>query len=392
MKRLIPLLLLFLLALLLAGCKGLYPNEYLYQAEHEAPYAYKEVVTTVAETKSPPPEAADYYELRSIVRSFVLEGTEHGQIRITDYDGDLEQDLRRVSRYLISEDPISSYAADYINCEREETSYGWLVRVDAVYRRSANEIASIRSVRGRDAAQQAMFSALRELQSSVTLQISGYVREDFAALLTDYCLQHPEALPEIPKISVAVYPDSGNVRVVEIHFIYQSDRETLRGMKTETESNLSSAYSYIRYSRTDQRKLQLLYSYFTNRFSYTVAKSGANPYTLLCQGVSDSRSFASIVRYLCELDGIEARLVSGHKNGLIWYWNIVRLEDRWVHLDYQTDVTAGEGLHLYSDDEMKQYSWDMTKYPACEPVQPEESEPLPTEETETTATAEPTGP
>ena len=375
MRRLIPIV---LLLLLLAGCRGLYPNEYLYQAEHEAPYAYKEVETAAAETQAALPEASDYYELRSIVRSFVLKGIEHGQVRITDYNGDLEQDLRLVPRYLTSQDPISSYATDYITCEREETDYGWLIRVDAVYRRSANEIASIRSVRGREAALQAGCSALRELQGSVTLQISGYVREDFAALLTDYCLQHPEELPEVPEISVAVYPDSGNVRVVEIHFVYQSDRETLRSMKAETESNLSSAYSYIRYASSDQRKLQLLYSYFINRFPYTVVKSGANPFTLLCQGTSDSRSFASIVRYLCERAGIEAYLVSGHRNGYIWYWNIVRLGERWVHIDYQTDVLTGMGLHLYSDEDMNYYSWDQTEYPVCGPEKTEESE-LPTE-------------
>ena len=369
MKGLI--LLLLAVCLMLTACRGLYPTEYLYQAEHEAPYAVKEVETTIAATEPPLPIAADYYELRDLIRSFVLEGTEHGQIRISSYTGDLEQDLRRVTRYLTDQDPISSYATDYISCEREETEEGWMIQVDAVYRRSANEIASIRSVRGREAALQAMYFALRELQSSVTLQISGYVREDFVAALTNYCLQHPDDLPEVPTISVSIYPDNGNVRVVEVHFVYQNDKETLRGMKAEIESNLSAAYNYIRYSRSDQQKLQLLYSYFINRFSYTAAKSGVNPYTLLCQGISDSRSFASVVSYLCSWVGIDSRLVRGHKDGLVWYWNVVCLEDRWVHLDYQTDVLAGDGLHLYSDLEMVNYSWDLSEVPACEPALPE---------------------
>ena len=49
MKRIIPIL---LLLLLLAGCKGLYPDEYISVEEHEAPFAYKE--TTLASTEAPP--------------------------------------------------------------------------------------------------------------------------------------------------------------------------------------------------------------------------------------------------------------------------------------------------------------------------------------------------
>ena len=40
MKRIIPIL---LLLLLLAGCKGLYPDEYISVEEHEAPFAYKSI-------------------------------------------------------------------------------------------------------------------------------------------------------------------------------------------------------------------------------------------------------------------------------------------------------------------------------------------------------------
>ncbi|MBQ2619345.1 MAG: hypothetical protein IJG08_07690, partial [Oscillospiraceae bacterium] len=49
MKRIIPIL---LLLLLLAGCKGLYPDEYISVEEHEAPFASQ--ATTLASTDAPP--------------------------------------------------------------------------------------------------------------------------------------------------------------------------------------------------------------------------------------------------------------------------------------------------------------------------------------------------
>lgn len=380
MKRFLPAL---LLILLLAGCGDLYPNEYLYQAEHAAPYAFQETTSTVEETEAPLPEAGEYYQLRNILRSFVLDGTEHGQVLVRNYNGDLEQDLRLMVRYLTEQDPVSAYATDYISCERREAEDGWLIQMDAVYRRSVSEISSIRSVRGREAALQAMRTALREMQSSVTLQVSGYVQEDFAKQLTDYCLMHPEEIPEIPEITTAVYPDWGNVRVVEVHFVYQNDRETQRSRKAETESNLSAAYNYIRYARSDLRKLQLLYSYFTSRFPDQELKAGATVYTLLCQGEGDSRSFASVVRYLCERAGMEAYLVLGEREDAPYAWNIIRLEDRFVHVDFQSDALAGEGLTLRSDAEMTGYTWDAAAYPECEdPAAPAPTEPTEAETTE----------
>ena len=144
---------------------------------------------------------------------------------------------------------------------------------------------------------------------------------------------------------------------------------------------LNSALSYFRYGRTDQRKLQLLFSYLTSRFSYAEAEEGATVYSLLCQGSGDSRCFASVVRWLCERAELEAYLVCGQRNGEPHYWNIIRLDGAWYHCDFQRDAAAGKGLRFRQDSGMKRYDWDREAYPACVPPEPEEStEPEPTEQ------------
>lgn len=384
MKRILPAL---LALLLLAGCGRINQTEYVFVGEHNTPFVIKETTEPPVEEDPVIPAASNYYELRSVLQTFITDGVEHGQLYLVDYNGDVEQDLREVVRYLSTRDPIASYAADYITCERRESGSDWLVTVSVVFRRSLGEIQSIQSVRGNEAAVEQMLEALTQQQSSVTLQISGYLREDFAETLRQYCLQHPDEIVEAPEISVSLYPDSGNVRVVEIHYVYEHDRETLRGMKAEAAAVLDSAYNYIRYAKTNTETLELLYTYLISRFDYETLDVGASVYSLLCRGTGDSFSFASVVNWLCRKAGLECWLVEGKKNGEDYCWNILSLDGRLCHVDLQTDAVAGaREPTLRTDQEMENYSWDTRAYPACLP--PEETgEPEPGDEN----TTEPSG-
>lgn len=371
MKRLLPVLL--ALSILLAGCGGLYKNEYLSLSEHDAPYALRETtVSPTMEAEPDPPTASDYYGMRAILADFVTEGVEHGEILLTDYSGDVEQDLKRVIRFLTTQDPVCAYATDFVSYERFESESGWLISFNMVFRRSTGEIAAIEPVRGNEAAVKRMLNALTQQQSSLTLQVSGYTNEDFVTRLQDYCLQHPEEIVDPPEFSVAVYPKTGNVRVVEVHYVYDNDRETLRGMRAEAQDVLNSAYSYIRYAKTDRIKLELLYSYLTSRFNYDEPAEDATVYSLLCQGRSNNRCMAAVVRYLCEKTDIPCSLVAGRKSGGIYYWNIAEVDGQYYHMDFQRDAVEKTPLQFSYETELSRaYIWDVNSYPRCLPPEPE---------------------
>lgn len=384
MKRLLPLLL--ALCLLLTGCRGIYnrlfKNEYLSLSEHDAPFALRETTEAPTEAAEPStPAAGDYYQMRSILTSFVTSGVEHGEILLTDYDGDVEQDLKRVVRFLTTQDPICAYAVDFVSYERFESEKGWRICFNMVFRRSTGEIASIEPVRGNETAVRRMREALLQQQSSLTLQVSGYTEQDFAELLENYCIQHPYEIVEPPRISVSVYPQSGNVRVVEVHYVYNNDRETLRGMRMEAEAVFNSAYSFIRYAMTDREKLELLYSYLTSRFNYTESAEGATVYSLLCQGKSSSICMTTVVRYLCEKTDLNCLTVTGRRSGEPYCWNIIEVDGRYYHLDFHRDSVDQTGLIFRTDADMPHYFWDIDKYPRCVEPEPEPEPEAPSEET-----------
>ena len=378
--------------LLLTGC-GLVQNSYLSVEEHYDPYAYHEETQPSTEPEPTEPtlqNAASYFAVKSILRGFVTEGVEHGSFLYAQSSGDVDETLRRAFNDVKTEDPIGAYAIDYMEYTRHRNGDGWLVTVDAVYRRSASEIDAIRSVRGNDAALELIHQTIDQLGTAVTLQVSGYRELDFAAEIRQYCLAHPNLVVKLPQIAVDIYPESGNVRVVELHFSYDLDRDTLRGMQSDVASVLSSAESYARYAAEDRSKLELLYTFLTTRFSYQEDREGGSVYRLLCEGVGNCESFAAVTAYLCGRIGVDCRIVEGTCRSetesdeagealtFPYVWNIVTIDGVSWHVDLQACALAGEEeCRLLLDEEMVGYEWDREAYPACNGASPsaDETEP-----------------
>ena len=245
--------------------------------------------------------------------------------------------------------------------------------MDAIYRRSAGEIAAIESVLGIDAALKRMTSALVEQENSFTLRVSGYAEEDFAAALRQYVFEHPDQIAEAPEITADVYPNRGYVRVVEVHYVYRSNHDALRRMRTEANAVLDSACAYFRYSTEPDQTVRLMYYYLNSRFHY-VQKDDASVYTLLCEGESNSFTMSSVLSYLCNQAEIPCYPVEGLKDGEPWYWNVIEFEDGFRHVDFQTQALSEGSVRFLTDDEMEGYEWDRDSVPACSLAAEDETE------------------
>ena len=73
--------------------------------------------------------------------------------------------------------------------------------MDITYRRSAAEIANIRTVRGISGATSAIAEALNNCEDSLILQITGYSSTDFVQLIADYAADNPNLVMELPQVA-----------------------------------------------------------------------------------------------------------------------------------------------------------------------------------------------
>lgn len=162
--------------------------------------------------------------------SFVRNWTEQGEIRISGYSGDLTADLTETVRYITQEDPIGAYAVDYADAELRGDAQTGTVEVSIVFRRSAAEIDAIVTVSGVNGAHAKIRQALANFDAALTLRIRSYEDADFSGYIRTYCLEHPDSAMALPEVSAAVYPETGETRILELHFTYSQPRDTLRSM------------------------------------------------------------------------------------------------------------------------------------------------------------------
>lgn len=344
--------------LLLSGCSIL-NNSYYSITPHQDR-------TAAIEPESSP--VSNYSQLRARVELLVSRGAESGLIYCADYPAErLESDVEQIIRYVMDEHPIGAYALDSVDFEVGTKGGQMAVVLECNYLHTRAEILQIRSVADMDAAEDMICKAVEACEAGIVLQVMDYTPEDILLLVENYAAEHPELVMEIPQVNVGVYPDSGDVRVMEIQFSYQTGRDVLRGMQKQVEPLFASAALYVSEDAADFVKYSQLYSFLMERFDYEIATSITPAYSLLRHGVGDSKAFATVYAGICNRVGLECMVVSGTRDGEAWYWNMVCDSTEYFHVDLLRCHEDGGYRERY-DAEMVGYVWDYASYPVCEPV------------------------
>ena len=304
----------------------------------------------------------NYAELRGALIGMIDSGAERALFSLAEYPREeVPEDLQRAVAYAREIYPVGAYAVESIDYNFGTGLGASALSVDITYRRSRAKIESIRTVRWISGAKKEVEDALDQIADSLVLQIAGYQETDFGAIILDYARQNPDRVMEVPGVSVRIFPDRGETRVVELSFHYRTDRSELRSMREQVEPVFSSAALYVTGTAGEQTKFSQLHAFLMERMDYTIESTITPAYSLLCQGVGDSRAFAQIYAAMCSRIGLEARVVNGKRGGELRWWNLVRIDGRWYHLD----LLANQQFVLLTDGQMGEYEWDHAAYPAA---------------------------
>lgn len=353
------------LCLILSGCSWM-DGSYISITPH--------MVTRDPES-SDTPQLSTYSQLRNALTDMVDSGSTHALFSLIDYPQErIASDMTLAISYIKWNYPIGAYAVEDLKYEYGSGGTQNALSVDITYRHGKSEINRIQTVRGITGAQNAVASALRQCNGSLVLQVTNYTATDFAQMAADYAAQYPQTVMEIPQVTYEVYPDSGDIRVVEMYFTYQTSREALRSMQTNVMPIFSSAQLYVSGNTGNYTKYAQLYTFLTERFDYTIQTSITPSYSLLCHGVGDSKAFAQVYAAMCRQVGLSCQVVSGTRDGVSHFWNIVMDGEIYYHVDLLKSMEEG-GYRQRSDSEMQGYVWDYSAYPPCGPADPDPTDP-----------------
>lgn len=374
MKRIFALLLAAAMCML-TGCRTWQAGDYHSVKPHAGNFSETEPIEMS--------QVKNYQQIRDALTDMADDSAASCIMGVDQYEGDLQEDVAEAIAYATQKDPVGAYVFTRVSYRFDRIGNKNVLILEPSYRHSRSDIDAV--VRYGKTVDQKLADALDNFAPSLTLWISGYEDTDFAQVVQMYCDENPDKVMEHPTVRVSIYPDSGSSRIVELNFGYTTSRDAMWNMQGAVETIFSSAEGYVSLTTDEYTKASRLCSFLTELFDYTQGETVTPAYSLLCQGIGDSKACADVFAAMCRRAGLWCQRVDGTRNGEPWFWNVVQVEGYCTFVD----LMAGGYDQFRGDDQMAGYDWDRDTVPACQPVWPGIADPEPTEtEAAETAAAE----
>lgn len=346
MNKRIPALALSL-TLLLSGCVSLSDSSYTVVEPHMEQPVLGEDPSTV--------KASTYSELVNGVLFFVTQGMEKGVIQLTDYNGDVEEDLNRACLEVYKDDPLGAYAVDFIKNDYTTILTTYEATITISYSRSLEQISSLVNITGTSAIREEAAQALSSFQTQLALRV-GYFTGDAEAVkeqVRQAYYDTPAAALGMPECTVNLYPDTGTQRIVEILLDYPQEPTTLKQRSKQLQEQASAILTTIQY-QIESRQLDLLMETLPGAVKVD-PKGGATAWDALVGQGANHEGLALAFQLLCQDLGLESTIVEGTFQGEPHFFNQVVHNGAtvWVDLSRSTSRT-------YTTSQMVElgYQWE----------------------------------
>lgn len=373
------------LCLLMTGCSFWLDGSYHSVKPHRQESAALEDTQTVCRT---------HREVRNALVELVENGAVKGVIYVEDIpQEEMDACMSDAIHYATKVNPIGAYAVESIDYEVGTSAAVPAVAVDIAYIHNRSEILLIKQTENMDEVRDVITGALDNCSAGVVLYVERYTSTDIVQLIEDYVDENPALCMEMPQVAVLFYPETGTQRVIELSFTYQTSRETLRSMQEAVADVFTSAELYVRGDAENREKYAQLYAFLMERYNYTIETSITPTYSLLRYGVGDSKAFAVVYAQMCRNAGLDCQAIAGTKAGEPWYWNVIREDDVYYHIDLLECDRMGQ-FQTRTGEEISGYVWDYSVYPMNGPKQEpaDTTDAMDTTDATDTATTAPTEP
>lgn len=292
-----------LLCLCLTGCTDLLERSYQVSTAH---------VDRPATAGDPSVlQASDYRELVSAVLYFVSQGEETGSIQLLDYPGDVETALAAACLEVATEDPLGAYCVDYIRHELTRVVSYDQATLSIHYRRTMEQVDSMVRVTGTSAIRTELREALSQFRDEVVLRMAYFAgdADTIANLIRQAYYDNPTAALGFPQVEIALYPESGRERVVEILLTYPGSAEELlkKGEAlTARAGELARPLGELTRESAALRTAQIL------RGAADYDPQGEDtPYAALVEGSANDQGLALAYLLLCQGEALSCQVVEG---------------------------------------------------------------------------------
>ncbi len=329
--------------------------------------------------------ASTYAELKSAILRLVEQGEEVGTISLVGYEGAAEQDVRTACSEVTNSEPLGAYGVEYMSYTCVQVLANYEATISITYSRSEEEMASVQVAGGLNEFKQLLAAALDEFAPGLAVELAYYSPQDYdvAAMVDEALRADPLGSVVVPSVEVALYPSSGLHRILEVNFDYNADTPVLNGRRLALEASAQNIASSLDGAADAEQAIRQLVSALTASSEFLPEReddlvgevsrdSTFTAYGALVDGAAASEGYALAFAAICELAGIDQRIVDGRWNGISHHWNLVELEGSWYHVDAALcDYYQNDGFLLTTDEQVSsELKWPAQGLPetATEPL------------------------
>lgn len=363
MKRLLAVLLAACALLTLCGCGSLFEDEYYY----EAPYS-----GDIGPRSDRATEVRNYSMLKTALTNMILNHTESGELRFTNYNGSPSEDLAAACFEIKSQHPLGAYAVETLSYDTSYVVSYYMANIYIGYKRTAEELKSIVYSSDKADFNRNLESAAERLASSLVIRCyDAEVNEDYVLEhLKDCYYEDPVTTVVEPEAEVTGYPAEGENRIFDIRLNYSIPAQRIIPMSLALQTKLEEAARSM--EETEQPALALECAAFLSETcagGMPEALYAGTAYGAMVNGNADSKGYALAYRALCKQLDIDCMVVEGSFGTMRsepHFWNIIALDGAYYHVDVSAFADDPAAAFLRGDDELwGAYIWDTAAYPAC---------------------------
>ncbi len=274
-------------------------------------------------------------------------------------DEDPTERIQAACQEILQGAPLGVYAVEDITFDVVRIVSYYEANFSIDYLRSAAEVNAIRDVVGTYGVRLALADTLAAFRPTLTLHTAYYSGDTAAieALVRKVYEEQPLSALGLQSVTVALYPEEGPDRILELAFDYGQDPETL----AERQAQLQERLEEITITGDEaEQALSLCRFLSANARLLTPEDPASLPFCAsawdtLCNGAGTEESFALAYACLCQSRGINCSVLHGTRTGVPCVWDLVTLSD-----GTQFHVNAARSVGLYSDEEVQNagYVWE----------------------------------
>ena len=348
------------LCLLFSGCSTLFDGSYFHEEQHLNQGTPQPQENTIV---------SNYTELCGVLTAMIENGIQSNIISVAGYEQTtFYTDMGQAVAQVRSTNPIAAWAVEQITWELGQNGGQPSVSLNITYLHDRTEIQNIHQVPNMGTAKRLIADVLDDCGSGILLLIPNYSQTDFQLLVDSYASTHPQSVMECPQVVVNVYPETGDTRLVDLKFTYQTSRDSLRSMQKQVRTVFESAALYVSSYSKQSEKYEQLYAFlmdFLVEGDYQLETSITPAYSLLRHGIGDKKAFATVYAAMCQEAGLNCQVITGTRDGEPWVWNLISIDNTYRHLDLLR-CNEQNGYAVYPDSEMEGYVWDFSAHPSSE--------------------------